>query len=241
MRWPDPPPVRGRLPSSTIADGSIVRGDRLAIATAWERLRSSRRSSAKCRRRFSARKRSTGSSSAYRKRLAARRRVVPADDDGRLQRRIGDLDRQIDQGVKRVLTAPEAVVGMVYAEIEKLRQERDRLQADLDGPRTAGDRHHGNGRRKGRGSGTGPQRPTGSVYGTPHRRRFGTCSLRSSRRSSYILSTCRTERRNAIHSSTGRSSSVLSIRCCPSCLQLPAVHDHSGPGAERHPERRRLQ
>ncbi len=68
---------------------------------------------------------------AYRKRLAARRRVVPADDGGRLQRRIGDLDRQIDQGVKRVLTAPEAVVGMVYAEIEKLRQERDRLQADL--------------------------------------------------------------------------------------------------------------
>ncbi len=67
----------------------------------------------------------------YRKRLAARRRVVPVDD-GRLRKRIEDLDRQIDQGAERVLTAPDNLVGTLYGKIEKLREQRERLQADLN-------------------------------------------------------------------------------------------------------------
>jgi len=70
---------------------------------------------------------------AYRKRLAERRRIVPADDS-KLRRRIEDLDRQIDQGLDRVLSAPETIVGALYVKIEKLREERDRLKAQLKAP-----------------------------------------------------------------------------------------------------------
>jgi cell division septum initiation protein DivIVA len=67
---------------------------------------------------------------AYRKRLAARRAVVPADD-GRLRKRIEVLDRQIDQGAERVLSVPEKLVSTMYAKLERLQEERDRLQAEL--------------------------------------------------------------------------------------------------------------
>jgi len=70
---------------------------------------------------------------AYRKRLAARRRIVPADDS-KLRRRIEDLDRQIDQGLDRVLSAPENLVSTLYAKLDKLKAERDRLKAQLLAP-----------------------------------------------------------------------------------------------------------
>jgi len=69
---------------------------------------------------------------AYRRRLAARRKIIPVDVGGRLQKQIDALDRQIDQGVNRVLSAPENLVTTIYAKIETLRQDRDRLQAQLD-------------------------------------------------------------------------------------------------------------
>jgi chromosome segregation ATPase len=68
---------------------------------------------------------------AYRRKLEARRAVVPTND-GRLRKRVEDLDRQIDQGAERVLSAPETLVGTLYAKIDRLRIERDRLQAQLD-------------------------------------------------------------------------------------------------------------
>ena len=68
---------------------------------------------------------------AYRKRLAARRKAVPADD-GRLRKQIEALDRQIDQGAERVLSAPENLVATLYRKLDQLRVERDRLQAQLD-------------------------------------------------------------------------------------------------------------
>jgi hypothetical protein len=64
---------------------------------------------------------------AYRRRLSARRRVVPANDGGQVRKQIEKLDRQIDQAVNRVLSAPENLVATIYAKIEKLRQNRDRL------------------------------------------------------------------------------------------------------------------
>ena len=45
--------------------------------------------------------------SLYRKRLAARRKSAPVDD-GRLRKQIDEINRQIDQGAERVLSAPES-------------------------------------------------------------------------------------------------------------------------------------
>jgi site-specific DNA recombinase len=67
----------------------------------------------------------------YRKRLAARRKVVPVDD-GRLRKRLDEVNKQIDQGAERVLSAPENLVSTIYAKLDKLRVERDRLQAQLN-------------------------------------------------------------------------------------------------------------
>jgi len=69
---------------------------------------------------------------AYRKRLAARRRGVPADDGGRLRKQIDKLDRQIDQGLDRLVLVPEKLVGTLSAKIEKLREELDRLKDQLN-------------------------------------------------------------------------------------------------------------
>jgi DNA invertase Pin-like site-specific DNA recombinase len=65
------------------------------------------------------------------RKLASRRAVVPIDA-GRLRKRIEDLDRQVDRGADRVLSAPETLVGTIYAKLERLRRERDRLQAELN-------------------------------------------------------------------------------------------------------------
>jgi site-specific DNA recombinase len=69
--------------------------------------------------------------SLYRKRLAARRKSAPVDD-GRLRKRFDEISRQIDQGAERVLSAPEKLVSTIYAKLDKLRVERDRLQAQLE-------------------------------------------------------------------------------------------------------------
>ena len=58
--------------------------------------------------------------SLYRKRLAARRKSVPVDD-GRLRKRLDEeINRQIDQGAQRVLSAPEKLVSTIYAKLDKL-------------------------------------------------------------------------------------------------------------------------
>ena len=46
--------------------------------------------------------------------------------------RLRDLNRQIDQGAERVLSAPRSSSATLYAKLDKLRVERDRLQAQLD-------------------------------------------------------------------------------------------------------------
>lgn len=67
----------------------------------------------------------------YRKRLAERRECAPVDD-GRLRKRLDEISRQIDQGTDRVLSAPDNLVSTIYAKLDKLRVERDRLQAQLN-------------------------------------------------------------------------------------------------------------
>ena len=62
--------------------------------------------------------------------LAARRRPAPVNAD-RLRKQITDLDRQLDQGADRVLSAPENLVGTIYAKLDQLKAERDQLQAQL--------------------------------------------------------------------------------------------------------------
>jgi site-specific DNA recombinase len=69
--------------------------------------------------------------SLYGKRLAARRKSAPVDD-GRLRKRLDEINRQIDQGAERVLSAPEKLVSTIYAKLDRLRVERDRLQAQLE-------------------------------------------------------------------------------------------------------------
>jgi site-specific DNA recombinase len=69
--------------------------------------------------------------SLYRKRLAARRKSAPVDD-GRLRKRLVALDQQIEQGAERVLSVPDKLVSTVCAKLDKLRVERDRLQAQLE-------------------------------------------------------------------------------------------------------------
>ncbi|NLF73192.1 MAG: recombinase family protein [Candidatus Anammoximicrobium sp.] len=53
-------------------------------------------------------------------------------DERHLRKRIEALDQQIDAGAERVFSAPEALVPKLYAKLEKLRQDRDQLQRQLD-------------------------------------------------------------------------------------------------------------
>ena len=69
-----------------------------------------------------------------RKRLAAGREAIPVDG-GRLQKRIEELNRQIDLGAERVFSAPENLVGTIYAKLENLRQEREPVKAQLNAAR----------------------------------------------------------------------------------------------------------
>lgn len=72
------------------------------------------------------------------RRRGRRRRQV----NGRLRRQIESLDQQIDQGAERALSAPENLVGTLYAKIEELQEKRDRLNQRLGAsqqPETAPD------------------------------------------------------------------------------------------------------
>lgn len=71
-----------------------------------------------------------------RKQQQAERRTVPPVDQKRLRKRITDLDRQIDNGTERVFSAPETIVPKLYAKLERLREERDRLQDQLTAAET---------------------------------------------------------------------------------------------------------
>ena len=156
-------------------------------------------------------RRSTGSSSSIESGWRHGGEIVPADD-GRLRRQIDNLDRQIDQGADRVLSAPENLVGTIYAKIGKtpagagpaarlnLTQQGSRRQAPPQRTTKRSRRRHGSSETYGRRS------------RTPIRRIAGNCSLRSSRRSSYTTPISASERKSETYSSTGRFSSVLPIR-----------------------------
>jgi len=51
----------------------------------------------------------------------------------RLRKRIEDLNRQIDQGLERVFSAPAGIVGSLYAKLDRLRMERDHLHSAAQG------------------------------------------------------------------------------------------------------------
>lgn len=67
---------------------------------------------------------------ALQRRRKARTQVVPADFK-RLRQRIEVLDKQIEQGAERVFSAPVGIVPSLYARLDGLRIERDRLQAEV--------------------------------------------------------------------------------------------------------------
>ena len=72
-----------------------------------------------------------------RQRLAGRQGVTV--DPKRIKTEIADLDWQIDQGADRVFSAPAGVVETLYVKLEKLRIERERLQAELAGTKNKTD------------------------------------------------------------------------------------------------------
>ena len=49
-----------------------------------------------------------------------------------LGQKISKIDRDIDRGSARVLTAPEGLVNHIYAKLEEAQAERDKLQSELD-------------------------------------------------------------------------------------------------------------
>ena len=64
------------------------------------------------------------------KRRKAQKQVVTVDTE-RLRKDIDKLDRQIEQGAERVFSAPAGIVNSLYAQLDKLRVQRDRRQAEL--------------------------------------------------------------------------------------------------------------
>ena len=52
------------------------------------------------------------------------------DVDG-IRRRIAELGRRIDSGAERIFAAPPSLTTTLYAKLEQLRAERDRLVAEL--------------------------------------------------------------------------------------------------------------
>ena len=163
---------------------------------------------------------------AYRKRLAARRQVVPADDS-RLPKQIENLDRRIDQGAERVSSAPAGIVTTLYATLDRLREQRDRLQARLDAagkPETGSDA-------KGRGGGHGSSGTCVRRSRTPERRRSGSCSSPSLSRSSCTSRTLKRGKGGGTPLSTGRSSSAPPTRHYPSCSVPLEVDQHEDGGA----------
>ncbi len=66
-----------------------------------------------------------------RRQLTVDNRTDPATAD-RLRKRIATLDRQIDQGAERILSAPTSIATTLYAKLETLQDQRRQLQADLE-------------------------------------------------------------------------------------------------------------
>ena len=64
-----------------------------------------------------------------RRQLAAESRRDPSAAE-QLRKRITVLDRQIDQGAERILSAPASIASTLYAKLEKLQNQRRQLQAD---------------------------------------------------------------------------------------------------------------
>ena len=69
---------------------------------------------------------------AKRRRLATQARPNQDLDTDTLRQRIKKLDKQIVVGTERVFSAPENIVGTIYAKLDQLKAERDRLQAQLE-------------------------------------------------------------------------------------------------------------
>ena len=62
-----------------------------------------------------------------------------ATDTKAIKRKIADLSRRLDQGADRVLSAPAGLVASIYAKLEAIREERDRLEAELQAATVLGD------------------------------------------------------------------------------------------------------
>ena len=53
-------------------------------------------------------------------------------DLAHLRREVAELDRQIDAGAIRVFSAPERLLGSLYAKLDELQADRNRLSAQLE-------------------------------------------------------------------------------------------------------------
>ena len=67
-----------------------------------------------------------------RKRLQKQRQNKPDKRRlNRLQKRLGELDKQIDQGAERVLTAPEGLLDILTSKLQQFKEERAHVDAEL--------------------------------------------------------------------------------------------------------------
>lgn len=66
-----------------------------------------------------------------RARIKARAAKGSAGDAAALKRRLAELDREIEQGAKRILKAPDSIVDVLSEELAKTRKERDRIASEL--------------------------------------------------------------------------------------------------------------
>ena len=76
---------------------------------------------------------------AVRKAQSSSRKKTPRVDVKRIEKRVEELDRQIDRGTERVLNAPDDLVDSIYARLKRVRKERDRLQDELRAAERAGE------------------------------------------------------------------------------------------------------
>jgi hypothetical protein len=66
-----------------------------------------------------------------RQRLTAKKAVKPAQTDA-LRKKVAELDRALEQGTKRVLSAPDDVADLLAEELSKTRKERERVAVELE-------------------------------------------------------------------------------------------------------------
>ena len=137
--------------------------------------------------------------------------------------RLRDLDRQIDQGAERVFSAPAGIVATLYAKLDRLRAERDRLQAQLN---AAGQAETGPPRWTTKRSRRRPACCETCVKPSrmPSRRRFGSCCPRWSPKSSCTSTTRGTASLSGTRSSTGQSLSAPQNLNYPYGEPDPAAH-----------------